>query len=274
MTLLLTLLALIAALTALFWSLSLFLQPYLLSETVERLGLRSLIGGVVLALFLTGWTYVNTRASHPGKYATLLEFTPTATIEIQEFDAIHRLNRKQPDGQWAEETITYRRANPTAPFLATSEPRDRFAVTGSRNGVSYMTTAILVKQPGTETIWRMEPKLSPDGSTYETRSEEVVFRQKGGSRYLEAGLPGVVYSPSFIAIVIAVFLNLFHFGIWYAVFWPILRYPSGTALGLAFGFGLLTMLGVMPLLFEENRPQPVATVPLGEANTLPTTTTP
>jgi len=273
-TLLLTFLALTASLTALFWGLSLFVQPYLLSETVQRLGLRSLAGGVLLAGFLTGWTYLNTRASHPGKYDTLLEFTPTLTIEIHEFDAVHRLNRKQPDGQWLEETVTYRRANPTAPFLATTEPYDRFAVSGTRNGVSYMTTAILVKEPGTATIWRMEPSLSPDGKTYQTRAEEVVFRQKGGSRYLEAAQPGTVYVPSLISIVVALILNLLHFAIWFIVFWPLLRYPSGTALGLAFGFGLLTMLVIMPLLFQENRQTVRTSPPRSDLASVPLATRP
>lgn len=250
-TLLLTFVLVTVSLTALFWGLSLFLQPFLYSEPADRLGLRSLAGALVLSLFLTGWTYINTRASHQGKYDTLLEFKPTATREITEFQAVHRQNRKGDDGQWVEELVPFRRG--VGRFVETGDASRHFTVTGVRNGIQFMTVALLIPQSDGGDAKRYDANLTPEGASFATRAEEVIFTEKGGSRYVEAGLPGVVYSPSLFTVIVAMMLNGLHYAIWFVVFWPILRYTSGAALGLAFGFGLLTMLMVMPLLFEENR---------------------
>lgn len=260
MTLLLTFVLVTVSLTALFWGLSMFLQPFLYSEPADHLGLRSLAGGLILGVFLTGWTYINTRASHQGKYDTILEFKPTTTRELSEFQAVHRLNRKGDDGQWVEELVPFRLS--VNRFVETGDSTRHFTITGSRNGTQFMTVALMIPQSGGGEPKRYDANLSPDGATFVARAEETVFTEKGGSGYVEAGLPGVVYSPSLFTVIVALLLNSVHYAIWFAVFWPILRYSSEAALGLAFGFGLLTMLMAMPLLFEENRvAPPVATAP-------------
>lgn len=254
MTLLLTFVLVAVSLTALFWSMSLVIQPYLYSEPADRLGLRSLVGGVVLALFLTGWAYVNTRAAHFGKYDTVLEFTPTDTRTIDGFEAVHRLDRKAADGAWAEETVAFvRTPGVDGRFVEAADPTQPFRINGSRGGVPFMTVALRVTGPDGGSPARFDANLAADGATYRTRSEDVVFTEAGGSRYVEGRLPGVVYAPSLLAVIAAVTLNVIHFALWFVVFWPVLRYGSGLALGLAAGFGLMTMLTIVPLLFEENR---------------------
>ena len=261
MTLLLTLVLVTASLTALFWAMSLILQPYLYSEPADRLGLRALVGGLILGVYLTGWAYINTRASHHGKYDTLLEFTPTDTRTIDEFEAVHRLNRKADDGTWVEENVAFvRQPGVTGRFVEAGDPTQTFQVNGSRGGVQFMTVALMVGGPDGGDPARFDANLSDDGATYRTRSEDVVFTQVGGSRYVESRVPGVVYAPSLLAVIIAILLNVIHLLLWFVVFWPVMRYSSGAALGLAAGFGLIAMVTFVPLLFEENRVDPIPAV--------------
>ena len=65
------------ALTALFWGLALFVQGYLYNQPADKLPLRALAAGLGVAIFLTGWTYLNTRATHKDKYGVLHEFVAT-----------------------------------------------------------------------------------------------------------------------------------------------------------------------------------------------------
>ena len=44
--------------------------------------------------------------------------------------------------------------------------------------------------------------------------------------------------------------------VWFIVFWPILQFTRGHAFVLTIVFALVTMLALMPLLFERNRPRP------------------
>ena len=78
--------------------------------------------------------------------------------------------------------------------------------------------------------------------------------EEKGSRYLQTDQLGVIYVPSTWAVILALLLNLLHFAIWFVAFWPILQFTRGHALALTAVFGILTMLLVMPLLFERARP--------------------
>jgi len=50
--------------------------------------LRALVAGLAVALFLTMWVYVNTRADSKDKYGTFFEFKPTSAKEITQFEAV------------------------------------------------------------------------------------------------------------------------------------------------------------------------------------------
>lgn len=252
MTLLLTFLGVSLVVFALLWATAAVLQPYLYSEVAERMPLRAAIGGVAIGAFLTFWTYANTRAEYLDKYGTLFEFTSTGTREISEFEAVRRLNRKGADGQWAEETVAFKRLpGRSGEFAEGGDPARKFLT----NTASYMTIALLV--PEGEGKARFEAELDRGGTAYRSSTEKV-FRERGGRRYIETVAPGVVHAPSRWAMIAAILLNVLHFALWFAVFWPVMRFGSEAALGGAAVFGLVTMLMVMPLLFVANRTPPVA----------------
>jgi hypothetical protein len=255
-SLVLTFLGVSVAVATLLWAASLLLQPYLYSEQADRLPLRAAVGGLLIGGFLTFWAYVNTRADHPDKYGTFFEFSPTGTKDVAEFEAVRRVNQKGPDGQWKEETVAFKRSvgRAGAEFVAAGDPTQKYAP----NAADYMTVAVLVPEAGGAKA-RFDAELDPRGQAYKPTVEKV-FTEKGGRRYVEMGYPGVVYSPSRWAAIGAFLLNIAHFGLWFVVLWPVMRYGSGAALGGAAALGLVTMLAVMPLVFNTNRPGPTAAV--------------
>ena len=54
-------------------------------------------------------------------------------------------------------------------------------------------------------------------------------------------------------MIVALFINFLHLVVWFIAFWPILQFTRGHSFILMTVFGLVTMLVVMPLLFEKNR---------------------
>ena len=247
MDLVLTFVAVTVALTTFLWALSVFVQPYIYSQMVDRLPLRALVGGLALGLFLTGWTYLNTRSTPTDKYGTFFEFNPTVSKEVTEFDAVRRLASKGPDGNWREDTVSYRRTTGRNPveFVEVKHPDRKYQL----NSSGYMTIAMMIPVADGQKL-RFDAELDPRGQSYTAAKQ---FRQQGGRRYLEGEYPGMMYEPHPWAAVGALFINFFQFVLWFVVFWPVLRYGSGVALGFAVSLGLVTMLVVMPLLFNANR---------------------
>lgn len=249
MTLVLTFICLSIAVAAMLLAMSLFVQPYLHGEPVSQLPLRALVGGLAIGCFVTLWVYANTRAERKDKYGTFFEFNPVGTKQIDAFDAVQRSANKQEDGKYPETTVSFKRpAGKSEGFVETKNPTTPFRL----NTSSMMTVAVIVDENGQKV--RYDAEVNDAGNAY--KSSAKVFREIGGSRFIDAGNDGggvgVIYAPSTTAVIVAIALNLLLFVVWFAVFWPLLQYSSGMALGLATGFGLATMLVAMPLLFELN----------------------
>jgi hypothetical protein len=244
----LTFILLTVALTALFWGLSVVVQGYLYSQPADKLPLRALVAGLLVACFLTFWTYTNTRASHPDKYGTFFEFSPTATRNVDEFEAVRRLAYKDANGQPKEETMPFRwqSAGGGGRFVNPATNQE-FRL----NTASYMTVALLVPE-GDQTI-RFDAVLN--GDTYATPTRRFV--EEGGSRYIDGTNPRLMVVPSSSAFALALLLNFAHFLVWLLAFWPNLRYSFGPALMLTILFGGVTMVVVMPMLFQMNTPKPM-----------------
>ncbi|MGL4419169.1 MAG: hypothetical protein ACRCZF_00765, partial [Gemmataceae bacterium] len=86
-----------------------------------------------------------------------------------------------------------------------------------------------------------------------------VFRDPAG-RFIEYGqssVPGPIAIPSRGAIIGAILLNIGGVLIWFVALWPILRFDSGHAAGMALVLGGVTILLLMPLLFNRNSPRAV-----------------
>lgn len=251
MVLVVTLAVLTLAFTAAFWGLSLFLQGYLYSMPASRLPLRALTAGLAVACFLTMWTYFNTRAESENKYGTFFEFDPTGTKNVKEFEAV-----RYGVASKAETTVPFK--------LQPGVKEPKFVDDGGKEfkladaGGGYITVAMNVtdadgKKARFDAEMRDEPRV---GKVYST--DNKIFKEQGGSRFLEGTAPDKVFAPSTGALVVAVALNILMFVAWFIAFWPLLQYLTGHAVGLAFVFGLITMVVLMPLLFKLNKPKPAA----------------
>jgi hypothetical protein len=249
-TLVLTLVLCAVAFTALFWALGVLVQGYLYSQPASHLPVRAVVAGVVVALFVTGWTYVNTRASHKDKYGTLFEFNPTTMKDVTEFEAVRQLRVKDEKGQLKEVSVPFKWVpeGKLGKFVETATGKD-FRM----NTADYMTIALDLPEDGKKT--RFDAAID-SGGRYVREGDNVQFTEKGGSRYLESERLHRLYVPSSGAFAAAVALNVLVFVVWFAAFWPVLRFNFGHALILALIFGTVSVLLLMPLLFEKNTPKP------------------
>ena len=248
MVLAVTLAVLTIAFAGLFWGLALFLQGYLYSMPAARLPLRSLVAGLAVACFLSMWVYVNTRAESENKYGTFFEFNPTGAKEITTFEAV-RYGVVTKD----EKVVPFHlQQGAKAPTFVDAEGQ-KFKLTDAGGG--YITVAMNIEVDGKKS--RFDAELREDarvGKVYST--DNKLFKEKGGSRYLEGETPNLVFAPSGMTLFLAIALNVLLFVVWFLAFWPILQYLPGHAIGLAFVFGLVSLVVLMPLLFKLNKPKP------------------
>ncbi len=251
MTLALTLVLGTVALTALFWGLTVVLQGYLYNQVADRIPLRAVVGGLAVASFITFWTYLNTHASHPDKYGPVLALdhmmNPTTYKDVTEFEAVRRLGVKDEKGQPKETTV---------PFKWEGDLRTgRFVEPGTTkefktNSSEYVTVALLV--PDGDRKVRFDAVLD-DAGRYATPNKE--FREEGGPRYIEGASPRRMIVPSTAALVLALAVNVLHLVVWFLVFWLVMRFTAGHAIGLTAVFGGVAMFVLMPLLFNLNAPK-------------------
>ncbi|HET6574738.1 MAG TPA: hypothetical protein VFG68_14115 [Fimbriiglobus sp.] len=245
-------------LTAMFWGLALFVQGYLYNQPADKLPLRALAAGLGVAVFLTGWTYLNTRASHVNKYGALHEFSATTQKPVDEFEAVRRLAIKDEKGQPKEVTVPFKwePGGPGGGRFVEAATGKEFQV----NTANYMTVALLVPEAGGKA--RFNAKLK-DG-VYAREGDNIRFEEQGGVRYIETSTSNNLRHmevPSTGGFAVAVAINVLHYVVWFLAFWLGLRFTVGHALGLAAAFGTASMLVLMPLLFERNELKPAVAVP-------------
>jgi hypothetical protein len=259
------------SLAVLLYAVATVLHGYFYESPINHLPVRAIAGGMTAAAFLTAWVNINIKADSKDKYGTLLEFNNTATTPIQEFVAIRRYVRSTDANGKIREAASQPFTKLNTNYIEAKDPSRTFAMSTG----DYLTVAIEV--PEGEAKIRLEAELfvpddarpgelkavsvadAPVNATY-GRETIRVFREPGGRRYVEfsqLGTPGSIQAPNRGAFFAAIAINLLHFAVWLIVFWPILRFSLGVSLGLSAGMGLLTMLFLMPLLFEKGRPKPI-----------------
>jgi hypothetical protein len=240
--LIVTFVVLLLAAFAIVLGFSLFLQAYLYNAPVEKIYLRALVGGLAVAIFLTGWTYINTRADRENKYGAIHEFKPTGMTDINKFEAIRR-NRSK-----VETTVAYSKLAGEREFRSDVD-KSLFRV----NTSDYITVAFLVKEEGKAEPTRFDAVL--DGELmYDAKLEKKTFQEKGGPRLIEEDGIGVIVAPSGGVIFIAILINVLHLVVWFAVFWFVMKFTWPHALGLATVLAVVLTLVAMPLIFSMNKP--------------------
>jgi hypothetical protein len=255
-TIVLTLVALVVGLTALFWGMAMFIQPFIYEQVVDKLPLRAALAGMVMGGFLAGWVSINTRSEPKNKYGGLHDFSSTTIVNIDEFDAIRQLGVKDESGKPKEITVRYKWRPDAGGRFVDKDSEKEFKL----NDAVSMTVAIVVPdQNGRTARFNAEigTKDGKDKGKYVVTNDERRFLEEGGSRYIDGRKPRDVIVPSTGTFIIVVLINLLHLVLWIVVFWPILRFNLGTSLLIALGFTLIFMLGIMPLLFDLNTIKPV-----------------
>lgn len=241
-----TLAGLTVGLFAFFWGIALFLQGYLYSQVADRLPIRAAVSALLVACGLTGWTYLNTRASHTDKYGVLIGLdrmlTPTTSKEVGEFEAVRQLQAKDEKGQPREQKVKFVWNGRDA--FTDADTKARFEL----NTSSYMTTALLV--PGEGGSARFDAVL--EGGRY---TPDKLFKDPAG-RSIEGTAPRIMQIPSPGALAIGLAVNAGCLLLWLVAFWLGMRFNLGHALGLTAMFGLACVLVLMPLLFNANTPKP------------------
>jgi hypothetical protein len=242
--------------TAIFLGVAALLQPLLYSTAADKLPLRAVVAGLLLTIVVTGWAYLNTRASHKDKYGTLFEYSATAVTDVEEFQAVRRLSIKGDDGQLKETTVMFRwkpGAGPNSGDFLEAETQKPF----SRSTSIYITPALNLK-PDTSGEWKKF--VTPtDGTKYvglEKSSDPITYTEEGGTRFVSDENLRKLQSPSTSGAIAVLLLNLGHFVAWFVALWPIMRYRLGHALIMVCLFGGVTMLILMPLLFNTNSIKP------------------
>jgi hypothetical protein len=258
---LLVLLLVTLVLFALFLGGGLVAQGYLYQQPADRFPLRALAGALLVGSFIAAWVGIDKR--WPRKYDTLFEFAPYERREFGDFEAIRWVSpngstlKVDAAGNPVETVVKFKRG--------VGAKADRFFEEGTeipfqlnsttKAGESYMTSAIRAKpDPNAQDMVRFNAETKTEKRTgMKTYTPDRKFVEEKGSRYILADQIGVVYVPSPWTVVLALFINLMLFVVWYAAFWPILQFTRGHAFALTVLFGLVTMFLLMPILFKPNR---------------------
>jgi hypothetical protein len=254
---------------ALFLGGGLVAQGYLYQNPAERMPLRALGAAVLVGGFLTLWVAIDRR--NPGKYDTLFNFVGYTTAEFNEFEAVRWTAaggkmRLGSDGQPTEVLVKFKRVagGKDAQFVEEGA-QTPFQRSGSTSeGVQYMTGAIRVKGPNDPEPVRYNATVKEDPQTkMRTYTPELRFNEEKGSRYVEGHKIGTLFIPSSGTVAGALALNFLLFVVWLVAFWPLLRFSLSHAIMFTGVFGVLTMMGAMPLLFARTRePKPPAPAPV------------
>ena len=234
------LLILLAALTLVFalvlWLGSVFLQGWLYNDLANRLPVRALVGGLVLALFHVGWAAV--YKADPGRFDTLTNFkTETLDGTYDEFQSVRRVGKEE------QKPVRFLRRGSSNDFESTQTGRP-----WNRSDADGMVVALLVKEKGNDQATRFDANL--DSRTGNFRPpDETRYEADGGRRYMDLSAPGKVYRKRSLPYLGNFFANFLHLAVWVAVLWPVMRFSLGHAVGVGLALWGVTMLVVQPILF-------------------------
>jgi hypothetical protein len=242
---------------AVFWGGSQFAQGFLYNQPAGRLPVRAAAAAVLVGGYMGLWVWID--KNNPGRYDTLFQFEPYSVKDVNEFEAVRWKAAagklvKGEDGKPVEETVKYKRVpgggGRTGEFTREGViPPEPFRLNDAR----MMTAAIVATPDEGGSPVRFDADLKTSGAGMPEYAKDRKFVDAPTGRYVKAEQPGTVFVPSTKTVVVAVLLNAGVFVVWFLAAWLAMRFSWAHALGIAAGFGLVTMLIAMPLLFKPNR---------------------
>jgi hypothetical protein len=238
--------------TAIFLGVSALLQPLIYNSTADKLPLRAIVAALAISILVTGWTFLNTRASHKDKYGTLFEFSATAVRDVEEFQAVRRLNLKDDKGQLKETTVTYKwqtGGGANGGDFLDAENQKPFV----RSTSGYIVPALTIKDASGTAKKYVTPTEGTKYTSLKTANENLIYTEEGGSSFVSDQNLRKLETPSPMGAILVIGLNIFLFVAFTICFWPVMRFHLGHSLIMVALFGGVTMFILMPLLFNANK---------------------
>ncbi len=206
---------------------TLWIQPYLYTESVGGLVWRAPVAGTIVFLSVVVWVYLAYQS--PDRYATLWQFSP------EEFREYPELIVPGPQGK----QDVYKRVR-----------RDRRYVylRGDRPLPSRPEKVIGKTANGDLEVF--EPDRDANGKFKVGEDQTLHYRNSAGD-VMEEGQLGMVrtFYPGRLAANL--FLNFFHFAAWFLCVWLLLRYQWSHALGMAVVLWLVMILFILPQVLDR-----------------------
>ncbi len=152
------------------------------------------------------------------------------------------------------------------------EYRDAEQKTWSRSSSGMMVAIIVEEKKGSETVRKRFNAEMKDGKfapeSHGRADQALRYIEENGSRYMSEGLMGKLIGHRRGRLVWVVLLNAAHLGVWFAVFWPLLRFQWSHALGFACVLWLVVTLALVPFLLDRARNAAKKTAPPAVAQSL------
>ena len=239
LTILLTTILVALALVATLWIGTMVAQGYIYDSPTDGLAWRAPAAAAAITLFLLIWMLIEYRKT--GTTDTLFNFSSSRSSEFTKFISV----RKTETGE--EQQIPYERHTTGTGRV---DFRDAKGAVWARSS-SGMMIAIIVDENGEKKRFDADMK---DGKFVTLRPNEPLrYREENGRRYILENEMGKIYSTSRGAWFLVLFINLLHFGVWFAVMWPLLRFQWSHALGFAAVGWLIVTLVLAPYMLGRAR---------------------
>lgn len=207
-------------------------QGYIYTEPVKNIEWRAPIAGTVLALFLTGWIFLD--YSSPTSYRTLVEFNPEIALPpYKEFRIVTQEGNEE----------LYKQAKD-------ARGRVIYQKDGKSNGPQPpgRPVRVIVKEDDQDVAF--EPDRDTKGRFKIEPGTLLTYRDNKG-RVMEEGQLGRVSTFRTTNLVANLLLNTVHFALWFVVLWLVLEYRWEHAFGLAIVFYLAAMLFLLPPMLSK-----------------------
>jgi len=216
------------------WAGTLFLQGYIYSEPVEQLYWRAPVCGLVVAVFIACWCWLDYR--NPTRYGALFDVSARDTERFDKFWSMK--NGKEilfSERKDARGRIDY---------------FDKDGKRWTRSDSDGIMEAVIIEDKDGQKA-RFNAELTADGKFKIEQGEPL--------RYLEADGKHRVMTDNYIGqisewrvgfLVANLFLNVLHGIVWFLCLWLLLRFQWGHAFGLALVLWL-TLTFFLPTLFKK-----------------------
>jgi hypothetical protein len=223
LSLMLILLVVFVVLSLLLAAWTIFFQGYIYSEPVEAIYWRAPAAGAALTLFLCIWVVCDYRSVHEraeeGRYRPLHEFS---AHETETYEHIAIVNRDRKEEHFVRQGDNKYRNK------SGKEPPQR-------------PLKIIANHPDGEK--HIFVPVEKDG--------RLRYYEEGNpSRYMEEAYIGQISSFRFGLLAATLLLNFGFLLVWFVCLWLLLRFQWAHALGLAFGFWLVSLF-ILPMILTQ-----------------------